>query len=282
MSSLIKKIIKKTLLTSSSAFSSTKLGKLINEQIIENVMQREKSIIHNDINMTFSVPNKLNHFRIDTFSEKEPETLEWIDEIPHNSILWDIGANVGLYSIYAAKRRNCQVFAFEPSVFNLELLARNIYLNNLQEQITIFPLALANKLGSNTMRLTSKEWGGALSSFGENLDWDGKKINDIFSFSTFGCTMDQLVSIFKLPKPDYIKMDVDGNEHYILEGGLNILKEIQGILIEINDNYIEQRNRSEGILNKSGLSFKEKRHSEILDSGKFSKLFNQIWVKNNK
>ena len=132
MSSLIKKIIKKTLLTSSSAFSSTKLGKLINEQIIENVMQREKSIIHNDINMTFSVPNKLNHFRIDTFSEKEPETLEWIDEIPHNSILWDIGANVGLYSIYAAKRRNCQVFAFEPSVFNLELLARNIYLNNLQ------------------------------------------------------------------------------------------------------------------------------------------------------
>ena len=117
MSSLIKKIIKKTLLTSSSAFSSTKLGKLINEQIIENVMQREKSIIHNDINMTFSVPNKLNHFRVDTFSEKEPETLEWIDTFPDNSTLWDIGANVGLYSIYAAKKEKLSSICFRTICF---------------------------------------------------------------------------------------------------------------------------------------------------------------------
>ena len=179
------------------------------------------------------------------------------------------------------KRRNCQVFAFEPSVFNLELLARNIYLNNLQEQITIFPLALANKLGSNTMRLTSKEWGGALSSFGENLDWDGKKINDIFSFSTFGCTMDQLVSIFKLPKPDYIKMDADGNEHYILEGGLNILKSIKGILIEINDDFEKQSNKSKFYLENAGLVLDKKRHSDMFEDSRFSMLYNQIWIREN-
>jgi len=73
------------------------------------------------------------------FATKEPETLEWIDRIPEKSVLWDIGANVGLYSCYAAKARGCRVFAFEPSVFNLEILARNIFLNQLTDQITIVP-----------------------------------------------------------------------------------------------------------------------------------------------
>jgi len=52
---------------------------------------------------------------------KEPDTLMWIDKIPEHSVFWDVGANVGLYSCYAAKARNCIVFAFEPSVFNLRV-----------------------------------------------------------------------------------------------------------------------------------------------------------------
>ena len=69
--------------------------------------------------------------RANTFSSKEPETLEWIDSMQKKSILWDVGANVGTYSCYAAKKMELQVFAFEPSVFNLSLLAQNIYMNNL-------------------------------------------------------------------------------------------------------------------------------------------------------
>jgi len=183
MLSSIKIIIKKAVIKLTAIFSNTKLGKIINEQIIVDVMSQEKKAIHNGYEMSFCVPNQLNHFRIDTFSEKEPETLEWIDTFPNNSILWDVGANIGLYSIYAAASKNCNVVAFEPSVFNLELLARNISLNNLQDKITIFPLALSNKLNANRMRLTTVEWGGALSSFGEKIGWDGKQINDIFSYS---------------------------------------------------------------------------------------------------
>jgi FkbM family methyltransferase len=58
--------------------------------------------------------------------------------MPRGSVLWDIGANVGLYSCYAVKARDCRVFAFEPSVFNLELLARNIFLNGIADQATMF------------------------------------------------------------------------------------------------------------------------------------------------
>ena len=48
-------------------------------------------------------------FLAESFSKKEPDTLAWIDLIPEGSLIWDIGANVGLYSVYAAKARNCKV-----------------------------------------------------------------------------------------------------------------------------------------------------------------------------
>ena len=100
-------------------------------------------IIHNKIKVYFANPNRLCVNRARYFSEKEPETLEWIDKIEVGAVLWDIGANIGLYSVYAAKTRSCLVFAFEPSVFNLEFLARNIYMNNLSNNIVIVPLALS-------------------------------------------------------------------------------------------------------------------------------------------
>ena len=154
----LKKILIKVAKIFSNTFSRTKIGSLIFETIIEDVVGQEKCISHNNYKMNFAVPNKLNHFRIDTFKIKEPETLEWIDSLPDNSTLWDIGANVGLYSVYDAKARNCNVFAFEPSIFNLELLARNIYLNSLQEKITIVPIALSDKIGFDKMRFTSTQF----------------------------------------------------------------------------------------------------------------------------
>ena len=59
------------------------------------------------------------------FSARRREGAE-LKMISHHlgsgGVFVDIGANIGLYSIYAAKCRNIKVFAFEPSVFNLEFL----------------------------------------------------------------------------------------------------------------------------------------------------------------
>jgi hypothetical protein len=127
------------------------------------------------------------------------------------------------------------------------------------------------------MRLTTTEWGGALSTFGKNVGWDGKRIKDNFSFSTFGCSMDEAVSTLNLPQPDYIKMDVDGNEHFILLGGPLTLSKIQGILVEINDDFIEQADQSRKLLEASGLTLMEKGHSEMFEGTKFQNIYNQIW-----
>src|SRR5205823_680763 len=99
------------------------LGEYINEQILSVAMNRTTKIVHGGIEFKLITPNALCKWRATTFSTKEPETLQWIDNIPKKSVVWDIGANIGLYSIYAAKQRYCHVWSFEPAVFNLELLA---------------------------------------------------------------------------------------------------------------------------------------------------------------
>ena len=67
-------------------------------------MDQEYLVTHKNITLKLSVPNGLTYLRAKTFSVKEPETLDWIDGFNENSTFWDIGCNVGLYSVYAAKK----------------------------------------------------------------------------------------------------------------------------------------------------------------------------------
>jgi FkbM family methyltransferase len=193
-----------------------------------------------------------------------------------NSIFWDIGANVGLYSIYAAKMNNCRVYSFEPSVFNLELLARNIFINQLHHKITIIPIALSNILSENIFRMSSTQWGGALSTFGLNIDQNGNDFNQIFEYKTIGLTMNQAVSLLNIPVPDFIKIDVDGIEHFILMGGDSILQNVKGVLIEINDEFSEQSDISSKLLQEAGLSLYKKCKEGV--DGEL-KQFNQLWTR---
>lgn len=256
-------------------------GRYVYSRIINDAMGRTRTVNHQGLSLTFSTPNALNQYRAETFSSKEPETLEWIDSIPKGAVIWDIGANVGLYSCYAAKQRGCRVFAFEPSVFNLELLARNIFLNELTGQITIVPLPLSDTLAFSNLNMTSMDWGGALSTFGQEYGHDGKTMDKVFVFPTIGLSMVDAAEFLKIPQPDFIKMDVDGIEHLILKGGVAVLSKVKGVLIEINDQFAAQANDSSAYLQQAGFTLKEKRHADYFadqsGSGKYT--FNQIWVK---
>ena len=57
-----------------------------------------------DEKLFFYTPNNLVKWRVKTFFTKEPDTLKWIDNFKEDEIFWDIGANIGLYSLYAAKK----------------------------------------------------------------------------------------------------------------------------------------------------------------------------------
>ena len=205
----------------------TKVGRFLFELVIKDAMSSVAEISHGGNKFIFSTPNNLSRQRVLSFATKEPETLEWIDNIQQGSVLWDIGANIGLYSIYAARAKKSLVWSFEPSVFNLEMLSRNIYLNSLADRICIVPLPLSDKLGVGKMHLTSTEWGGALSTFEQDFGWDGNALPTVFEYNTIGVSMEEAIRDLAIPKPDYIKLDVDGLEHFILRGGISVLQDVK-------------------------------------------------------
>ena len=231
---------------------------------------------HNEVLIKIYTPNRLCLERARTFSSKEPETLDWIDSFPNNSCLWDIGANIGLYSLYAAKKKSIKVIAFEPLSTNIQILAKNIYANDLVDKVVIFPLPLTNSSGMSIMRDSMNTWGGSQASFNANIGWDGKSISSKLDFQTYGLSIDDAIDKLLLPKPDFIKLDVDGIEHIILNGGLKALVSVQSILIEINDSFIEQSSKCELIMNNSGFFLDKKTRSEMFCNGS---VYNQIWRK---
>lgn len=275
-------MIKTLIKNSTSATLSFKKGRSLMEFVSNVVRSDYKKVAYKGHTFTLSTPNQLCTFRAETFATKEPETLEWIESLPEGCVLWDIGANVGLYSVFAGKVKNAQVFAFEPSIFNLEILARNINLNRLTDQITIIPLPLNDKQSVSKMQMTTTELGGALSSFDHVIGFDGKPISHVFSHQVQGFTMDFANQQLNIPLPDYIKLDVDGIEHFILRGGDFVLSQVKGVLIEINDDFHEQASQSNNLLQNAGLTLQYKKHSEMFEGedSMFKNCFNQIWLRN--
>ncbi len=281
MKARVKRVMKGSIRKAVDLSAKTRAGKYVFKQILNSSMDQVRDVVHDGVSLRFTVPNVLCEWRAQTFSTKEPETLAWIDSMPEGAVLWDVGANVGLYSVYAAKRRNCRVWAFEPSIFNLELLARNIYTNNLVKQVCIVPFALSSQVGSSQLHMTTTEWGGALSTFGHEFGWDGKAMEQVFEFQTMGIPMDFAWEKLAIPQPDYIKMDVDGIEHLILNGGKSVLAQVKGVLIEVNDDFHEQAEQCEKLLLAAGLLMKGKLHSEMIGESTtgFQNCYNQIWVR---
>ena len=115
----------------------------------------------------------------------------------------------------------------------------------------------------------------------QGLRGDGKKIQQMFQFQTVGLSMGDTAHRLSMPRPDFVKMDVNGFEQFILEGGPGVLGEIKGILIEVNDDFKEQAESLESLLTAAGLLIKEKRHSEIVanSTSGLQHSYNQIWVR---
>lgn len=237
------------------------------------------------IELKLLTPNSINLYRAATFSSKEPETLGWIDEFGgKGAIFFDVGANVGLYSLYYAKQFNEKVYAFECSIFNLKILGKNAYSNGLSDLITIIPMPLTNQIIHSSFNLSTIEEGGALSTFGEEFGHDGLPLEVNFRFKTIGVPLDFLFTTGLIQdQPSLLKIDVDGIEHLILSGATQVLKNpnLKSVLVEVDDNFDRLSTQVSDILISSGFSFREKQHSAIFDGGDYSHSYNQIWIRRN-
>ena len=240
MKKILKVILKKFAKSFIAISTTNKIGRYFNEHLAKYIFDQKRTIKYNNVKLVFYSPNRLSRFRIETFSSKEPETLEWIEKFSRNNVLWDIGANVGLYTCYAAKLKNTSVYAFEPSVFNLEILTKNIFLNQLSNKVTIVPLPLTDKIEESEFNMSSTDQGGSISTFGQDYTYDGSILKKKFHYKMLGLSMNDCVNVLKIKQPDYIKLDVDGIENLILKGSSEILEKTRSILVEVDEKYVLQ------------------------------------------
>jgi FkbM family methyltransferase len=174
----------------------------------------------------FYCVNQQTFNRASKADRKELDTNRWLKAIPAGSVFWDVGANVGLYSLLAASQ-GLTVCSFEPEAANCNILQRNLDLNNFQDRVTALNVALSDRTGRAHLKLATHVAGAAKHQVSHGKPED----RNIVTFSG-----SDLVSQVGLPSPNYVKIDVDGFELAVLQG-LNLDQPaLRQVYVEMRDN----------------------------------------------
>ena len=122
--------------------------------------------------------------------------------------------------------------------------------------------------------------GSSLNTFGEKYNFEGRDFTTKQRYKILGTTIDDMIKGY-LDIPNYIKIDVDGIEHLILEGGENLFNSnvIKSVLIEINENFKLQKDSVLNFMEAHNFKFIKKENTPENLSKKFLKTFNYIFEK---
>lgn len=191
-----------------------------------------------DSKLCFEIGSELEKYRVESIFDKEPETIAWIDDLSiDGGVIYDIGANIGIYSMYAAyKNSKLQVYSFEPVSSNFIALQKNININKFTN-VAAFNLAISSSNKLTNLFLSDIREGNSGAQIDRPVNENGElfgalKIETILSFS-----MDFLIESLNLPVPNFLKIDVDGHETDILKGMEKTLsnENLKEILVEFNN-----------------------------------------------
>jgi FkbM family methyltransferase len=192
-------------------------------------------------NLLFEIGSDLEKYRVETLLTKEAETIAWIDNWTNRDqspkVFYDVGANIGIYSLYAASKDNrTEVYAFEPVSCNYAALLKNISLNP-SANVNAFKAALSKKIGIDNLYLSDDRVGNSGAQIESPINERGEKYMPLLTEKTLCFSLNSLVNKFYLPVPNYVKIDVDGREGDILTGMSDILRncKLKSLLVEFND-----------------------------------------------
>ncbi len=137
-------------------------------------------------------------------------------EVRADSVFWDVGANVGFYSLLASGLVGSgKVFAFEPVPRNLSFLTKHLALNRITN-VEVLAIAVCDRDGDSPFEVEQTGFMGLLSNKG--------------SITVPTATLDSLVEGGKVLPPDYVKMDIEGGELLALRGANNIFRRYHPLL----------------------------------------------------
>ena len=163
--------------------------------------------------------------------------------MPRGAAFADVGANVGMYTVFAALTRAARVVAFEPESRNFALLNENLRLNKLGGQVLALCAGLSDRAGIERLYLSDVKAGGSCHSLGEEVGFDLKPRPAAFVQGALALRLDDLVAAGEIASPEYVKIDVDGFEHKVVRGMEHTLRngKIKSMLVELNPALAQHR-----------------------------------------
>lgn len=176
----------------------------------------------------------------------ESEFVESIlDEIGSEDVIWDVGANAGLFSVLFAKCTE-NVHAFEPESVNAERLEENAYLNGVCENIVIHDIALSDKSGTTEMVISETEKPIRPSArLGNPTNQDSNEQVEQVEIKK-GDSID-------VDSPDILKIDVEGHELKVLKGLKQRLPDCRLVFIEVHTGLGVKIEDVKSVLKNAGL-----------------------------
>lgn len=175
----------------------------------------------------------IEKWRYETFWDKEPETIAWIDDMQPGEVLYDVGANIGIYTLYAASR-GVQVVAFEPVLENYVRLVQNIELNGFKNVVPIYAAAGGSPYDDIEIcpiAINNHTIGASGAQLGPTMIGEQRSVLVI--------PLEQVGYMTGLQE-DHIKIDVDGIEYYVL---MSSYHDAKSYLIEINPPWSAEKAR---------------------------------------
>lgn len=221
-----------------------------NRYLETNLFNNNKILLTNetfDIISTFGIDNEIVIHNIN-----EQKSIEKIYNLFNNKIdfiFLDIGANCGLYCFLTKFIKNSKCYAFEPLPQNINILEQNIKLNNLQDCIHLCNDPLSDEIKKDVyLKIPTNNFKNhtGLCTLGDNP-------NRFDSFETLKLktdTIDNFIYNNNISHIDFIKIDTEGWEYFILKGGEKCLRKFKPVLIiEFNEENMKQCNvQKENIL----------------------------------
>lgn len=218
----------------------------------------------------FFSPGYKPAFRGISLFTKQTEISPWIESFVSGDVFWDVGANVGAYSLYAATRPGVTVLSFEPEASNYYVLARNIAKNNLWDKITAYPFAIAEKTAFSVLSSFHGAIGGSKHAFGDTADSWEEDDAVVMRQGMVAFSIDELVEQYGFAKPNHLKVDVDGIEEMILQGAENTLKDpaLKTIHIEVQKYKPEAESKIYSLLQSAGFQLSVENQVNLIFSRK--------------
>jgi FkbM family methyltransferase len=194
----------------------------------------------------------------------EPNEFYYLSQVLHPGMTFvDIGANDGIYSLFASKcvGEEGLVLAFEPSQREFKNLQENIALNQLSN-IKTFQLALSNTEGFTTLKIANFEHSGQ-NTFGDF-------VHDVVACEQIESVpvqrLDSVIETADIQTIDVIKIDIEGAEFSVLQGAQNLLKKHRPLLLlEVFDEALQRQGSSA----ESLMSFLRSQGYKLFTFGRF-------------